>query len=230
MKQLTEMPTRVGGEDLLAVIEREAKLLKNVGDTKEIVPGLTITREKPLKDTVTVGQIEQVPAGAMGFLGFKKLYSDARLPTRNHAGDAGLDLYAYFNDKITRHPYYTSFDDGPGHFALVIPPGKRVKIGVGVATELPYATFGKLEAKSGQADDYGVEILGGVIDSPYRGEIKAIVKNGGDEPLYITHGDPICQMVVHPVLILAPRKVDVLLSSDRSESGFGSRGTLGVGK
>lgn len=129
------------------------------------------------------------------------------LPSRAHAGDAGLDLAA-------------SED-------ALLAPGGRVAVATGWAVAIPEGMAGLVVPRSGNALRHGLTVANapGLIDSGYRGELKVILVNLGDEPFAITAGDRIAQLVITPVALGAAVEVDALPESDgRGEGGFGSTG------
>ena len=131
----------------------------------------------------------------------------AVLPSRAHAGDAGLDLAA-------------SED-------ALLAPGGRVAVATGWAVAIPEGMAGLVVPRSGNALRHGLTVANapGLIDSGYRGELKVILVNLGDEPFAITAGDRIAQLVSTPVALGAAVEVDALPESDgRGEGGFGSTG------
>ena len=129
------------------------------------------------------------------------------LPSRAHAGDAGLDLAAAED--------------------ALLAPGGRVAVATGWAVAIPEGMAGLVVPRSGNALRHGLTVANapGLIDSGYRGELKVILVNLGDEPFAITAGDRIAQLVITPVALGAAVEVDALPESDgRGEGGFGSTG------
>lgn len=141
---------------------------------------------------------------------FRRLAHGAGLPTPAHAtlGSAGADLRAAVGD------------------ALMIAPGDRTLVPTGIAIALPPGFEAQVRPRSGLAAKHGVTVLNspGTIDSDYRGEIKAILINHGDQPFEITRGDRIAQIVVAPVTRVDWDETDDLDATDRGASGFGSTG------
>lgn len=140
-------------------------------------------------------------------LPFRRLSEAAVLPTRAHPGDAGLDLTA--------------------SEAATLAPGERVALGTGLAVAVPPGHAGLIVPRSGRALREGLTVANapGLIDSGYRGELKVILVNLGAEPVEITPGERIAQLVVTPVAGLDPREVDELPPDDgRGRGGFGSSG------
>ena len=105
-------------------------------------------------------------------------------------------------------------------------PCTRMLVNLGFSLELPTNTCGLLKPCSGLAVQYGLDILAGVIDSDYRGEVKVLLHNTGDKPIYFKRGDKICQLLVVPCFTdyhLIPFESDELLSTTyRGTAGFGA--------
>jgi len=135
----------------------------------------------------------------------KKLWSDVFLPRFAHEGDAGMDLFANGD--------------------YVISPGERVIIGTGIAMQIPKGYVGLIWDKSGIAKKYGLKVMGGVIDSIYRGEISIIVCNLDIvDNYYISKGDKVAQLLIQKVESPTLVEVDELTETDRGSGGFGSTG------
>lgn len=128
--------------------------------------------------------------------------ADHPVPTRSHQADAGHDLYSAQGGSI--------------------PSGQRRAIPTGYSADLAPVTYGKIEGRSGLARDYGLHILGGVIDSGYTGEIVVILQNSGDRPFRYTVGDRIAQLVVQPVVTDTGEHQP---GGERGADGFGSTGS-----
>lgn len=136
-----------------------------------------------------------------------KLKEDARLPTRAHEGDAGLDLYAC----------------EPAH----IGPGERWSVGTGVGVEISAGHAGLVLPRSGLARDHGIALVNapGLIDSGYRGELRVLLLNTDPaETFRIEPGDRIAQLVLTPIATPEPAEVPTLTESMRGGGGFGSSG------
>lgn len=135
---------------------------------------------------------------------FKKLTETAQLPKRATDGAAGFDLHY----------------DGE---SLELYPGERQILATGIAVEFDYGIAGIIKPRSGWAAKYGIDVLAGVIDTDYRGEVKVILINHGDRPVQIRTDDRIAQLVV---TMYEPHscEIDNLSATDRGSSGFGSTG------
>lgn len=132
-----------------------------------------------------------------------KVDDPAFLPERAHLNDAGADL------KSTE--------------AVEIYPGEQKLIDTGVAVKVPEGYGGFVFNRSSQGKR-GVSIPHsvGVIDADYRGNIKIILKNNGDDIYRIAIGDKIGQLVIMPVLLVD--FVDAWNDTERGTGGFGSTG------
>jgi dUTP pyrophosphatase len=132
------------------------------------------------------------------------LSDSARIPERKTSGAAGYDIFA-----------------SQDYWLLA---GTRGIVSTGIALEIPQGYYGQLASRSGLALDAGVVVLGGVIDSDYRGEIKVILLNSSEKNMAITCGDRIAQLIIHsyiaPTLLISDTLTDTL----RGKGGFGSTG------
>ncbi len=133
-----------------------------------------------------------------------KLDTGARIPTRAHATDSGLDLYAR-ETKIVRAKDSAKFDTG-------------------VHIELPHGTTGFLKSKSGLNVNNGITSEG-VIDEGYTGSIVVKLYNNSENDFLVMPGQKISQLVILPVVI--PDTLEIvqeLEDTERGENGFGSSG------
>lgn len=132
---------------------------------------------------------------------------DLPAPRYEHPGDAGLDLR-------TRED-------------VVLAPQERLAVPTGVALALPRGYVGLVCPRSGLALRSGLGIVNGpgVIDAGYRGEIRVVLVNhDAQEPIRLSRGDRIAQLLVTPVAAARLVEVDSLPGSHRGEGGFGSTG------
>lgn len=138
----------------------------------------------------------------------KKLNENAVIPTRGSACSAGYDLYACINEPVTINPHET------------------VKIGTGLAVEIPEGYFGAIFARSGFATKQGLRPANcvGVCDSDYRGEYIVALHNDTNKIKVININDRIAQLVVMPYLPIEFNEVEELTKTDRNDGGFGSTG------
>lgn len=105
-------------------------------------------------------------------------------------------------------------------------PGERGLVPTGLRIALPPGFEAQVRPRSGLAFRSGVTLVNapGTIDADYRGEIKVILINLGDEPVRIDRGDRIAQLVVAPVTRAQWRQVDSLGATGRGDGGFGHTG------
>jgi dUTP pyrophosphatase len=108
--------------------------------------------------------------------------------------------------------------------SLTLAPGARHAVATGIAVAIPHGFEIQVRSRSGTAVRNGVTCLTGTIDSDYRGELKVVLANLGDEPFTISRGERIAQLVPAPVLRAAFAEVDDLDETGRGVGGFGSTG------
>ena len=110
---------------------------------------------------------------------------------------------------------------------LILAPGKRLMVPTGFAMALADGFEAQVRPRSGLAWKNGVTVLNtpGTIDADYRGEVKVILVNLGEEDFTITRGMRIAQMVTEPVTQISWNKQDNLDETARGTGGFGSTGT-----
>jgi dUTP pyrophosphatase len=137
-------------------------------------------------------------------LRFKQLDSRAVLPKRGSALAAGLDV--------------CSIDD------LSIAPKQRVMARTGLAVAIPQGFYGRVAPRSGLAAKNGLDVLAGVIDSDYRGEVCCLLYNTGDETIKLPAGSKICQLIVEQIITPEAEWVMDLDETARGAGGFGSTG------
>ncbi|MES2056722.1 MAG: dUTP diphosphatase [Pseudomonadota bacterium] len=137
-----------------------------------------------------------------------------RLP---HGAD--LPLPAYATDGAAGMDVVSAED-------LTLAPGGRAAVASGFAIAIPAGYEVQVRPRSGLALKHGVTCLNtpGTIDSDYRGEVKVILANLGDEPFFIARGDRIAQLVPAPVQRARLDEVDSLDDTVRGTGGFGSTG------
>jgi len=113
-------------------------------------------------------------------------------------------------------------DDAP----MTLAPGKRAMVPTGLTMALPPGYEAQVRPRSGLAAKHGITCLNspGTIDADYRGEVKVILINLGDEPFVIQRGERIAQMVIAPVTQADMKVVTELSSTARGAGGFGSTG------
>ncbi len=135
-------------------------------------------------------------------------HQDLTLPAYQSDEAAGMDLAAAIESDI------------------ILQPGRRALIPTGIAIELPAGYEAQVRPRSGLAIKHGVTVLNspGTIDSDYRGEIKVILINHGEEEFTINRGMRIAQMVIAPVLQAQIAVSADLSASERGAGGFGHSG------
>ena len=135
----------------------------------------------------------------------KKLTEDAIVPTYAKNGDAGADLYA--NEDV-----------------VIAKNGGRAIVSTGIAIAIPEGYVGLVHPRSGTAAKNGLTVTNapGTIDSGYRGELKILLINHGNEHLGFLKGDRIAQLVVQNYFQARFAEVDELEVSERGDGGFGS--------
>ena len=137
-------------------------------------------------------------------------HDSIELPAYETTSSAGMDLRAYLPDG-----------------SIALETKQRVLVGTGLYFEIPEGFEVQIRPRSGLALKQGITVLNspGTIDADYRGEIKVILINHGDEPFVIEHKMRIAQMVVTKYHRIQFKLVKELASSERGSGGFGSTGT-----
>lgn len=143
--------------------------------------------------------------------------SGAKEPIYATNGSSGFDIEA----SIINH--------NGDHGSLIVLPGETVKILTGYCFEIPKGWELQIRSRSGLATKHGIIVINqpGTVDSDYRGEIMVALKNIGDEPFIINHGDRIAQGVFCSVVQPVFERVESLDETERGAGGFGSTG-MGV--
>src|SRR5215470_15564566 len=141
-----------------------------------------------------------------------QLDPDLPVPRYAREGDAGADLMARHDAVLTR-------------------AGGRGLVPTGVAVAIPPGYAGLVLPRSGLALRHGVTVLNapGLIDAGYRGEVKALLINHGQEPVTLSRGDRIAQLVIQRVEHVTLAPVRDLAPSTRGAGGFGSTGGVSAG-
>ena len=107
---------------------------------------------------------------------------------------------------------------------LEIGPGARAAVPTALRLQIPPGHVGLVWPRSGLAVRHGIDTLAGVVDSDYRGEVRVVLVNHGDEPFRIEKGDRIAQLLVQTVERALFAAVATIDETDRGEGGFGSSG------
>lgn len=134
----------------------------------------------------------------------KKLHQDAHLPEKAHPSDLGWDLFCVED--------------------IIVPSWSRMLVKTGIAIQFPNKVGGILKDRSGVASKQGLFVEAGVIDPNYRGEILVLLWNSTRQPIQISTGAKICQMLLMPSFQLTGEIEwsEELDDTDRGEKGFGS--------
>ena len=137
-------------------------------------------------------------------LRFKQLDSRAMLPRRGSVLAAGLDV--------------CSIEE------INLGPRQRGMARTGLAVAIPPGFYGRIAPRSGLAAKNGLDVLAGVIDSDYRGEICCLLYNTGDEPINLPAGSKICQLIIEQIITPETAWATELDETARGAGGFGSTG------
>ena len=138
----------------------------------------------------------------------KKLSPDVKLPSYKTSGASGMDLMAFIKTAITIEP----------KTSCLIPTG------LSMAFSEEYEV--QIRPRSGLAAKNNISVLNtpGTIDSDYRGEIKVIIYNHGNDDFVVNNSDRIAQMILTPVIKMEIQETDNLPETIRGKGGFGSTG------
>lgn len=138
----------------------------------------------------------------------KKLSSDVELPSYKTSGASGMDLMAHIKSPIIIKPKTSEL----------------IPTGLSVAFSEEYEI--QIRPRSGLAAKNNISVLNtpGTIDSDYRGELKIIIYNHGNEDFTVNNSDRIAQMILTPVVKMELQETDELPETLRGEGGFGSTG------
>ncbi len=134
----------------------------------------------------------------------KKLKDGAKMPTKGHPGDAGIDFYAVEE--------------------VVFQPGAQMRVHTGVAIEIPEGHVGLIWDKSSISFNQGLKVMGGVIDSGFRGEIVMSMLNTTEEIQTLPQGHKIAQMIIQKFEDCDIVEVSDLSATVRGEGREGSTG------
>jgi dUTP pyrophosphatase len=148
--------------------------------------------------------MQTAPAKNAATLSFKKLDERAVLPSRGSSYSAGLDLY--------------SIED------LTIEPRQRYLARTGLAVAIPEGYYGRIAPRSGLALRAGLDVLSGVIDADYRGEIGCLLYNTADETITLPAQSKVCQFIIEKIITPEAVWADEISETDRGSGGFGSTG------
>lgn len=135
---------------------------------------------------------------------FTLLDANAKIPSYAHDDDAGFDIYT--NESFT------------------LKKAEYKAISTGISSEIPKGFFVSFRGKSGLAFNFGLDVMGGVIDAGYRGEWKVIMVNLGKKSCKFEKGDKIAQGILQIVPHANITESKTLSTSKRGKDGFGSTG------
>jgi dUTP pyrophosphatase len=138
----------------------------------------------------------------------KRLSPSVQLPSYKTNGASGMDLMAFIENPIE------------------LEPGKSCLVPTGLSVAFPEEYEIQIRPRSGLAAKNNITVLNtpGTIDSDYRGELKIILFNHGNENFLINHSDRIAQMILTPIIKMELQETDELPDTVRGEGGFGSTG------
>ena len=152
---------------------------------------------------------------------YSKLHPEGKEPFRANTSDAGYDLFS--TEYVTLEPF------------------QRKLISTGINVEIPEGFYGRVAPRSGLACKKGIDVMAGVIDSGYRGEVKVLLINlnfegynlkpnafetmfGSANKIEIKPGDRIAQLIIEKCHSVEWKPMETLEESQRGEQGFGSSG------
>src|ERR1700750_1468915 len=141
---------------------------------------------------------------ALHTLRFKQLDPNAVLPKRGSVLAAGVGVFGVGEGRIG--------------------PKQRVMARTGLAVAIPPGFYGRVAPRSGLAAKNGLDVLAGVIDSDYRGEIVCVLYNTGDETIKLPAGSKICQLIIEQIITPEAAWATDLDETARGAGGFGSTG------
>lgn len=158
---------------------------------------MEVLRKNDMKSELTIN-IKRILSG----------FDDVELPRYATEGSAGMDIRAAVNDEV------------------ILKAGKTILVPTNFSLEIPEGFEIQVRPRSGMAINHSIGILNspGTIDSDYRGEIKIILFNFGEEDFIIKRGDRIAQLIVSRVYRTMLKEIDELNSTGRGSGGFGHTG------
>lgn len=137
-------------------------------------------------------------------ISYQMLSDRAITPTQATPGDAGYDLYATDS--------------------AILQPGERRLFPTNIAMHIPDGYYGRVAPRSGRAYKHGLDVLAGVIDASYRGDVGVILINLWSEDFEVKQGDRIAQLIIEKTYQVTRNLSSNLDESVRGEWGFGSTG------
>ena len=138
-------------------------------------------------------------------LRFERLEPGAVLPTRGSPLSAGLDVYCIEEVRVEARG--------------------RARARTGLAVAIPKGFYGRLAPRSGLAAGKGLDVLAGVLDADYRGEIICLLYNTSDEAVVLPQMSKMCQLIIERIITPSPVWAERLEATGRGAGGFGSTGS-----
>ena len=161
----------------------------------------------------------------VGIVKVKKLYEDAKIPTKGSEYAAGFDLYLHLTDEDTR------YKDNEGRRYIDMFNGDTRKLSTGIAIAIPDGYEGEIRPRSGLATKRGLRPANtpGTIDSDYRGEVFVALHKDetgaiATDTVRLYEGDRIAQLLIKEVPPFIMEEVEELDTTERGKGGFGSTG------
>ena len=146
---------------------------------------------------------------------------ELRIQIRTVPGGEEVEIPSYGTEQASGMDLRAATD-----LPIVLKPQQRALVPTGIAVSIPEGYEAQIRPRSGIASRCGVTVLNapGTVDADYRGEIKVILINLGQEDYVIHKGDRIAQMVIQQVVRCRWERVEALDDTDRGEGGFGHTG------
>ena len=163
-----------------------------------------ILEEKALEENL-ITRFSEIQADKYQRVKVKKLFPTARVPTKGSDKAAGNDLYANKGTEILAR--------------------EQAVIGTGIAIGLPHNTYGRIAPRSGLVVKHRLATNARVIDADYRGEIKVVLVNQGNQPYRVEKGDQIAQLIIEKINNQKLQEVVEIDHTKRGTQGFGSSNT-----
>ena len=135
---------------------------------------------------------------------YKKLNGDAITPVQATSGDAGNDLFSIE--------------------AVDLQPLERKVVKTGISVAIPMGFYGRVAPRSGLAVKQGLDVLAGVIDAGYRGEVGVVLINLSSDRIMLGKSSKIAQLIIESCHRVDWEESDNLCGSERVDGGFGSTG------
>jgi dUTP pyrophosphatase len=149
----------------------------------------------------------------------KRLVKTASIPRRASQDAAGYDLHACLVDEDGA-PRKDNVKNG----TITLMPGERALIPTGLSMTTPEGTYGRIGPRSGFAYKNGIDVMAGILDRDYSGEVGIVLINLGQNPFVIEHDMRVAQLVLERILTPDVEEVDELGEHARGVGGFGSTG------